>query len=100
MIPATLLNRTQSAALAAIQTWGQEPQLRQCQEELNELAAAINRMLRGRPDGWTQVVEETADVFVCLVQLRLMLGAEVDAVIERKLARLEARIAAARTERA
>ena len=93
MIPNALLPRAQSACSSAIQLWGTEPQLRQAQEELCECSAAINRMLRQRDEGWAQLVEETADVAICLVQLRQMLGPEVDRMIEVKLARLEARLA-------
>jgi hypothetical protein len=49
-------------------------------------------MLYLRENGWQQAVEECADVAICLVQLRQMLGPEVDAMIEQKLARLELRI--------
>lgn len=93
MIPPHLLPRAQAACSAAINLWGQEPQFRQVQEEAAELIAAINRMLRQRPEGWAQSVEEAADVALCLVQLRMMLGPEVDRMIEVKLARLEQRIA-------
>jgi NTP pyrophosphatase (non-canonical NTP hydrolase) len=96
MIPAPLLPRAQSACAAAVKTWGQEPQFRIAQEELCELAAAISRLLRGRPEGWEQACEEAADVALCLLQLRIMLGSEVDRMIELKLARLEARVADAK----
>ncbi len=93
MIPPNLLPRAQAACAAAIKLWGTEPQLRICQEEFAEATAAINRMLRQRHEGWSNLCEEAADVAICWLQLRMMLGPEVDRVLEVKLARLEQRIA-------
>lgn len=95
LIPSELQERVEIASDAAIFSWGTEEQFRQAQEECCELGAAINHMLRKRPEGWASAVEETADVILCAMQLRIMLGPEVDAMVAQKLARLEGRIAAA-----
>jgi len=95
LIPSNLTARAESAAHLAISTWGQEKQLRMAQEEMGECIAAINRLARGRAEGWEQATEEVADVAICLVQLRMMLGEEVDRKLEEKLARLESRLAEA-----
>lgn len=100
MIPPDLLPRAESACAGAVLAWGEEPQYRQCQEECGELIAAINRMARGRDGAREQVIEETADVILCVLQLRLMLGVAVDDRLSLKLERLEARVDAARTLKA
>jgi NTP pyrophosphatase (non-canonical NTP hydrolase) len=96
MIPAHLLPRAQSACAAAVAAWGQASQFRMAQEEMAEAIAAINRLDRGRTGAFEQACEEAADVALCLLQLRIMLGSEVDRMIEVKLARLEARVADAK----
>jgi len=96
MIPSHLSARVRSACFGAISAWGQEPQFRQAQEEAGELVAAVNHMLRGRTGGFEEAVEETADLILCVAQLRLMLGEEVDRKLEEKLGRLESRVAEAR----
>lgn len=93
MIPDRLLLRAEAACRRAVNSWGQEPQLRQAQEEAAELIAAINRLTRCRAGAWDQVVEETADVILCLLQLRSIVGAHsVDELLEKKLIRLEDRL--------
>lgn len=59
----------------AVAVWGVDAQLRQAQEELAELIAAINRFSRGRSSA-SSVIEEIADVEIMCFQLRLLFGGE------------------------
>lgn len=94
LIPGDLLARAEKACAGAIVAWGSEPQYRQVQEECAELIAAINQMARGRDGSREAVIEETADVILCLLQMRLMLGVAVEDRLSLKLERLEARVQA------
>lgn len=98
LIPSELQERAEEACKAIIAIRGQEKQFRKAQEELCECAAAINRMIDVRPESWEQVIEEAADVALCWMQVRMMLGAAVDLKIEEKLVRLEGRIADAESK--
>jgi NTP pyrophosphatase (non-canonical NTP hydrolase) len=70
------------------------------QEEAGEFVAAVNRADRGREGAAAALAEEVADVTIMMAQARVMLGdAVVDAAIERKLARLEQRIAESEARR-
>lgn len=76
----------------AIDTWGQEQQLRQLQEECGEVIAATNRYLRGT-GSVDSLAEEIADVEIMCEQARLIVGSERVAHFRRlKLARLEDRL--------
>lgn len=92
LIPREIVARAEAACCLAVVQWGAEPQYRQAQEECAELIAAINRMERGRPLSREQAEEEAADVILCLLQLRLMLGPGVDERLKEKLERLEKRL--------
>lgn len=79
----------------ALEVWGVDAQLRQAQEELAELIAAINRFMRARTDH-AAVAEEMADVEIMLAQLKLVFGGvDVSAVKRVKLDRLRGRVEAA-----
>jgi NTP pyrophosphatase (non-canonical NTP hydrolase) len=78
----------------AIAKWGTTHQVNQCQEECGELIAAINRLRRGRID-IGQLASEVADVRIVVEQMTQIvneLGGNVEAQIEKKLARLVERI--------
>jgi len=77
----------------ALSVFGKENQLRQTQEECGELIAAINQYLRKDRRG-TSVIDEVADVWIMLTQLKMAFSAEdfLDA-IERKLPRLQEHVA-------
>lgn len=94
LIPSELLARAEKACAGAVVQWGSEPQYRQVQEECAELIAAINRFARERVGSREAVIEETADVILCLLQMRLMLGVAVEDRLSLKLERLELRVAA------
>lgn len=82
--------------LEAIRTWGVHSQLDQAIEEAAELILAIRHFQRGRID-LGPVIEEAADCAVMVDQLRIILGAErFDAVKDRKIHRLGARLEVAR----
>lgn len=83
---------TKSVEERALQVWGVDAQLRQTQEELAELIAAISRFMRERTDS-VPVVEEIADVEIMLAQLKLIFGGvEVSAVRSKKFERLRRRV--------
>lgn len=77
----------------ALTRWGAEKQLRMVQEETNELALAISHYLRRRIDAHA-VADEIADVMIMCEQAAFILNVErdVEEAIERKLARLAARV--------
>lgn len=82
--------------------YGYEPQSRQCQEECAELIQAINKLWRSRKNGYhtdkkekeslENVIEELADVQLTIWQMIYLLNANVEPIIERKIARQMERI--------
>jgi len=93
LIPPELAERCETACAEAVRRGGFEKQARQAQEELAELTAAINQFYRGREGSLEDVLEEAADVLLCMVQLRLMFGDGIDQWIRKKLERIEQRVA-------
>ena len=93
--PSTLPSRMRDASRRAVERWGWEAQTRMVLEETAELQVAILHRMRQRvPIG--AVVEELADVYLVLQGLRWaedVSEEEVAAAIERKLQRLEERLA-------
>jgi NTP pyrophosphatase (non-canonical NTP hydrolase) len=77
---------------SAIQEFGFDCQLSKAQEEATELALALAH-LRGGRGSIESVAEEAADIIIMLVQLRMMLGFDVDYFVSKKMDRLEALIA-------
>ena len=82
----------------AIEVWGEMLQIDVAIEELSELTTALARQQRGRNEP-VAVVEEIADVQLCLDQLKRMYGPEeVEKVEQEKLERLHRRVEADRDE--
>lgn len=79
----------------AIETYGHTPQKIVAMEELSELIKEISKDLRGQ-DNIENILEEMADVFIMLEQLRVMYGLtdyDIQEAIDKKLERLEKRLA-------
>lgn len=77
---------------AAIAVWGEEFQIRLCQEELAEAIAVLNQYLRGRCD-MSRVAEELADSEIVLQEMRRIFDPiTINAHKKVKLARLRDRI--------
>jgi NTP pyrophosphatase (non-canonical NTP hydrolase) len=92
--------RLLAACKRAVAAWGLTSQLRQAQEECGELVAAVNQADRGREGAVDKLAEEIADVTIMMAQARIIVGgALVDRWIDRKLERLEGRLAAAEAAR-
>jgi len=78
----------------AIDTYGQEPQIRMCLEEMTELSYALLKWLR-KPDDEKvgNIIDELADVRVTVAQMELMFGQdEVQERIDFKVDRLQKRL--------
>ena len=90
---AVALNGAIRVAAEAVRTFGDEPQLRQTQEECAELIAAINRDARGRDPERVHVSEEAGQAFVMLLQVREIIGHDrFDAAVRAAQAKTKARI--------
>lgn len=91
------------------QTYGYDPQSRQCIEEMAELTQAINKFWRKaldcgkgkQPNGekyitmspaYDNLVEEMADVQIMLWQMEYLLNADTSIIIQQKLDRQMERI--------
>ena len=81
--------------------YGPDAQAMVHMEECAELAQAVSKMRRARNSGgddtaaYYNLVEEMADVLVCLEQMREMYGIyshEIQAVVDKKCRRQEARM--------
>lgn len=80
----------------ALDHWGEEAQICMGIEECNELSSELSRLYRGRTTD-ENVIEEIADVLIMAEQLSLVFGRDaVEAEKERKIARLNDRLEAAR----
>lgn len=78
----------------ATEVWGEDLQIQIAIEELSELTTELARKQRGR-ENRAGIVEEIADVQLCLDQLKRMHGEDIVAEQERqKLARLQDRVEA------
>ncbi len=84
----------QQTCLRAINRYGHEPQYRQLQEECNELAVAVSHYLRKREGAKIEIIEELADVYICMRQALLMLECmdEFDRMVDTKIERLKDRL--------
>lgn len=80
--------------IEAIRHYGQDSQLDKAIEEMSELTKAICDIKREETvQNTVNVIEETADVFIMMIQMMIMFGVnEVDNLIEVKLARLKERM--------
>ncbi|WP_083638206.1 hypothetical protein [Anaerostipes sp. 494a] len=83
--------------------YGYESQSRQLIEEMAELTQAINKkwraenngLYRGYYDDFKAIIEELADVQICIEQVRLLLGIkdkQIENAMESKIIREKARI--------
>jgi hypothetical protein len=80
--------------IEAVEKWGKPIQLIMCIEEMAELTKEISKYFRGR-DNYDQLLEETADVYIMLEQLKIMFNfsaKEIGDVIETKIKKLEKRL--------
>lgn len=83
----------------AIETWGEDEQLRMFAEETAEASAEVNRFFRGR-NSTGDLADEIADVVITLSQAVSIVGrGRVFEAIGRKLDRLEERIHETRVKR-
>ena len=73
------------------QTYGYDPQSRQCIEEMAELTKAILNERRGRDHN---IAEEMADVRIILAQMEIIFqnAGEVEQRFREKIARLDQRL--------
>lgn len=87
----------------AIDTYGETNQMRQCIEEMSELTKAICKKERTMnredsteqelADRWADLIDETADVYVMIWQMTMILGEEsVAEMIDYKIKRLQKRL--------
>lgn len=86
--------KLQQSCLKAITKYGHEPQWRQLQEECSELAVAVSHYIRQRDGAKEEVIEELADVYICMRQALLMLQCwdEFYDAVNTKVNRLEERL--------
>ena len=80
--------------IKAVEKWGKPIQLIMCIEEMSELTKEISKYFRGR-DNRDQLLEETADVYIMLEQLKIMFGftaKELGDITENKIKKLEKRL--------
>ena len=78
----------------AIETYGDEAQINQGIEEMAELTKEIIKSKRGASN-YHQIVEELADVYIMMTQIRLIYGIydeELINAMDLKIARLEKRL--------
>ena len=84
-----------------IRRYGPDAQALVHTEELAELIQAVSKMRRVRnkhaddTEAFQNLVEEVADVIVCLTQMQQMYGATdelIQSAVNRKCARMEARL--------
>lgn len=79
----------------SVERFGARLQSVVCMEECAELIQAVSKRLRGKPDPENNLVEEMADVAICLRLLQIMYGitdAELDEWVERKTLRQQERM--------
>lgn len=87
------MTKAEDVLKAAIELYGEPNQLIVCMEELSELSKELAKCLRGY-DSTAAITEEIADVEITLEELKIIFSnqREVDAVKEKKLTRLVARM--------
>lgn len=86
--------KLQQTCLRAINQYGHEAQLRQLQEECNELAVAVSHYLRKRKDSKENMIEELSDVYISMRQAFLMLECwdDINLMVDKKINRLNDRL--------
>jgi NTP pyrophosphatase (non-canonical NTP hydrolase) len=72
----------------AVLKWGEKAQILQCIEELSELTTALCKQFRR--DNEDNILEEIADVLICISQLMILFKAErkIELIKLKKIARL------------
>ena len=87
-------SKLQKVCLSVILKYGTEPQLRQLQEECNELAVAVSHYVRERQGARDEMIEELADVYICIKQAISILQCckEFHDAVDSKINRLDDRI--------
>ena len=84
--------RLTSACTRAVARYGATLQMNQLQEECAEYVVALSHMRRGRV-GVNEVADEVADIVIMCEQAGQIFGGNIlESAIERKLAKLEARL--------
>lgn len=78
----------------AINSWGELAQVDMCIEECAELIHAISKLKRGSKTGEQKCIEEIADTYLMLEQLRLIINkdSEIEVIFNSKLNRLKQRL--------
>lgn len=74
--------------------YGYEEQKHQLAEECAEYIQAVNKLRRNVPHAYDNMVEEIADIYICLMEMCGIVGWEViepiiDAKLERQISRIE-----------
>lgn len=90
-------NKVDEVCSKALAKFGPEAQLHVMMEECAEFIVAANHSYRKRPDCLNEIIEEAADVQICMWQMQILIsrmGRQEDFIdmINAKLARLEERI--------
>ena len=83
-----LQDRLGGLCIRALGKWGEESQLEMAVEECAELIVSIKHLRRGRV-GVVTMLEEAADTYITVSQLRLLAPTAVDQLVGEKLDRLE-----------
>lgn len=84
---------TKELAKRNIEYYGREYILRKLQEECGELTAAIQHYIDCRDNSVGELISEMADVFYCLIQLRIDMGPRIiDNAIDLKAERQHDRL--------
>lgn len=78
----------------ALQAWGANAQMLMVLEEMSELQKEILKNINRGKDNLAEIIDETADVYIMLEQLKLNYNIEtaVEERIEFKLARIKERL--------
>lgn len=87
-------SKLQKVCFDAIKMYGSKLQLRQLQEECSELAIAVSHFVREREGARDEMIEEMADVYICLRQAIFILGCcdDFNVAVDLKIDRLEDRL--------
>ena len=67
----------------AIETYGKDMQTIVAIEEMAELQKELTKALRGRPN-IENIIEEMADVYIMLVQIRLMYDIDINEIVNNE----------------
>lgn len=87
-------NENSSILNKAVKTYGVDAQLDMCIEEMSELTKEICKLKRGK-NNHDEIVEEMADVYIMMEQLKIMINIspeEIELAKDIKLGRLRERL--------